>query len=160
MQKSLMIPIVLQLLGTGVVITRFFIPSGGVRLILAVGLFGYSLFEAFAHVSTSAGIIFVGIDVILIAVLVLIGTRTIARPPVALKTSLSYADGVTSPSSDLLQGFLGKEGSAVTPLHPTGIAFIDGKRVEVATSGEYIGKLSAIKVVAVTGKQVMVKKKE
>jgi membrane-bound serine protease (ClpP class) len=158
MHNSLVIPVFLQLLGTGVVIAEFFIPSGGILSILAAGLFGYSLYDVFAHVSTNAGIVFVVIDVIFIPVLVLIGIRTIARSPAALKTTLSQAEGVTSQASDL-QEFLGKEGSAVTPLHPAGIAFIEGKRVDVVTSGEYIGKLSAIKVVAVTGNQVVVKKK-
>ena len=157
MNKQLLIPIVLQLLGTGVVIAEFFIPSGGLFSIVAAGLFGYSLYGVFAHVSIGAGIVFVVLDAVLIPVLVLIGIRTIAKSPAALKTTLSQAEGVTSQSADL-QEFLGKEGSAITPLHPAGIALIEGKRVDVVTSGEYIGKLSAVKVVAVTGNQVVVKK--
>jgi len=157
MPKQLLIPIVLQLLGTGVVIAEFFIPSGGLFSIVAAGLFGYSLYGVFAQVSTGAGIVFVVIDTALIPVLVLIGIRTIAKSPAALKTTLSQAEGVTSQPADL-QEFLGKEGSAITPLHPAGIALIEGKRVDVVTSGEYIGKLSAVKVVAVTGNQVVVKK--
>ena len=159
MHNPLFLPIILQVLGTAVVIAEFFIPSGGFLSIVAAGLFGYSLYAVFAHVSTNAGIVFVVSDVILIPVLILIGIRMIARSPAALKTTLSQAEGVSSQPEDM-EKLAGKEGTAITPLHPAGIALIEGKRIDVVSSGEYIGKLSAVKVVAVTGNQVVVKKKE
>ena len=159
MHNPLFLPIVLQVLGTAVVIAEFFIPSGGFLSIVAAGLFGYSLYAVFAHVSTNAGIVFVVSDVILIPVLILIGIRMIAKSPAALKTTLSQAEGVSSQPEDM-EKLAGKEGTAITPLHTAGIALIEGKRIDVVSSGEYIGKLSAVKVVAVTGNQVVVKKKE
>jgi membrane-bound ClpP family serine protease len=44
-------------------------------------------------------------------------------------------------------------------LHPSGIALIGGKRVDVVSGGEYIGKLTPITVTTVTGNQIVVKKK-
>jgi membrane-bound serine protease (ClpP class) len=40
------------------------------------------------------------------------------------------------------------------------MAIIDGKRVDVVTRGEYIEKDSAIMVIAVTGNQIIVRKKD
>ncbi len=53
--------------------------------------------------------------------------------------------------------FLGREGTAVTPLRPTGIAEIDGERVEVTTEGSYIAAGSPVRVVAVDRQHVFVR---
>jgi membrane-bound serine protease (ClpP class) len=156
---SLLLPIVLQVLGTLVIIAEFFIPSGGFLSIAAAGLFGYSLYSAFAHVSMGAGYFFVAADAVLIPVLVVAGIRMIARGPASLKTTLSQAEGVSSQPAEQ-QHYIGMDGSTVTALHPAGIAFIGGKRLDVVSSGEYIGKLVPVTVIAVTGNQIVVKKKK
>jgi len=158
MNKALILPIILQLVGTAVVISEFFIPSGGILSIAAAGFFGYSLYLVFAHVSAGAGYIFVVADAILIPLLVLVGIRFIAKGPASLHTTLSQAEGVTSQPEEL-SAFIGKEGTTVTALHPSGIALIGGKRVDVVSGGEYIGKLTPVTVVTVTGNQIVVKKK-
>ena len=156
---SVILPVVLQVLGTVVVIAEFFIPSGGFLSIAAAGLFGYSLYVAFANISIGTGYVFVAADAVLIPVLVVVGVRMIARGPASLKTTLSQAEGVTSQPLEL-QHYLGKEGTTVTALHPAGIALIEGKRLDVVSSGEYIGKLVPVTVTAVTGNQIVVRKKE
>ena len=158
MNKTLLLPIVLQFLGTAVIISEFFIPSGGFLSILAAGLFGYSLYIVFAHVSAGVGYIFIAVDAVLIPIIVLFGIRVIAKGPASLHTTLSQAEGVTSQPEEL-KVYIGKEGTTVTALHPAGIALIEGKRVDVVSSGEYIGKLVPISVITVTGNQIVVKKK-
>jgi membrane-bound ClpP family serine protease len=158
MNKTLLLPSVLQLLGTAVIISEFFIPSGGFLSILAAGLFGYSLYLVFAHVSTGAGYLFIAIDAVLIPIIVLMGIKMIAKGPASLHTTLSQAEGVTSQPEDY-KAYEGKDGTTVSALHPSGIALIDGKRIDVVSSGEYIGKLVPITVIAVTGNQIVVKKK-
>ena len=54
---------------------------------------------------------------------------------------------------------LALEGKAITDLHPAGTAFIDGKRVDVVSRGEYIEKDSDLLVTAVTANQIVVRKK-
>jgi membrane-bound serine protease (ClpP class) len=158
MNKTLLLPVILQVVGTVIVVSEFFIPSGGFLSIAAAGFFGYSLYLVFAKVSLGAGYIFVAVDAVVIPVIVLFGIRMIAKGPASLHATLSQADGVTSQPEDL-KTYADKEGTTVTALHPAGIAFIDGKRLDVVSSGEYIGKLVPIKVIAVTGNQVVVKKK-
>ncbi len=158
MNKALLLPIILQILGTAIIISEFFIPSGGFLSIAAAGFFGYSLYLVFAKVSLGAGYIFVAADAVAIPIIVLFGIRMIAKGPASLHATLSQADGVTSQPEDL-KAYADKEGTTVTALHPAGIALIEGKRVDVVSSGEYIGKLVPIRVVAVTGNQIVVKKK-
>jgi membrane-bound serine protease (ClpP class) len=159
MHNPLVLPVVLQALGTAVVIAEFFIPSGGALSIIAAALFGYSLYWVFANVSAGAGFIFVGIDAVLIPALVLMGIRTIARSRASLRATLSKADGVTSQPEEW-QRYVGKTGTAVTALHPAGIALVEGKRLDVVSAGEYIGKLTPVIVISVTGNQIVVKKKD
>ncbi|MBU0993802.1 MAG: serine protease [Proteobacteria bacterium] len=153
------IPVLLQLAGVVVVIAEIIIPSGGILAILSLGIFGYSLYLVFQHVSSSAGFLFLGMDAILIPVTILLGLKLLAKSPATLQTKLSSKNGVTVQSSEL-EFYIGLEGTAMTDLRPSGIALINGKRVDVVTRGEYLEKNSPITVFTVTGNQIIVQKKE
>lgn len=159
MNDSLFLPIILQLVGVVVIIAEIILPSGGILSIVALGVFGYSLFIVFNEISMTIGFSFVAADLILIPVLVIVGLKLLARSPVTLRKTLSRKEGVSSQSSEL-ESYVGTQGNAVTDLRPAGIAFINGKRVDVVTRGEYLEKDSAIIVTAVTGNQIIVRKKD
>ena len=159
MNDSLLLPIILQLVGVVVIIAEIILPSGGILSIAALGVFGYSLFIAFNEISMTIGFSFVAADLILIPVLVIVGLKLLARSPVTLRKTLSRKEGVSSQSSEL-ESYVGTQGNAVTDLRPAGIAVINGKRVDVVTRGEYLEKDSAIIVTAVTGNQIIVRKKD
>ena len=53
--------------------------------------------------------------------------------------------------------YLGKTGVAVTPLRPTGVARIDGERIEVATEGDFIAAGSNVRVVAMDRRRFFVR---
>jgi len=55
------------------------------------------------------------------------------------------------------RSYLGKIGSAVTPLRPSGVAMVDGNRIDVATEGEFIAAGSRVKVVAMDSRRYFVK---
>jgi len=159
MNDSLFLPIILQLAGVVVIIAEIIIPSGGILSIAALGVFGYSLFIVFNEISMTIGFAFVAADLILIPVLVIVGLKLLARSPATLRKTLSRKEGVSSQSSEL-ESYVGTQGNAVTDLRPAGIAVINGKRVDVVTRGEYLEKDSAIIVTAVTGNQIIVRKKD
>lgn len=159
MNDSLLLPIILQLVGVVVIIAEIILPSGGILSIAALGVFGYSLFIVFNEISMTIGFSFVAADLILIPVLVIVGLKLLARSPVTLRKTLSRKEGVSSQSSEL-ESYVGTQGNAVTDLRPAGIAVINGKRVDVVTRGEYLEKDSAIIVTAVTGNQIIVRKKD
>jgi membrane-bound serine protease (ClpP class) len=142
-----------------VIIAEIIIPSGGILAIVALAVFGYSLFIVFSDISMTIGFFFVAADLILIPVLVIQGLKLLARSPVTLRKTLSRKEGVSSQPSEL-ESYMGAQGNAATDLRPAGIAVIDGKRVDVVTRGEYIEKNAAIIVTAVTGNQIIVRKKD
>ena len=159
MNDRLLLPIILQLVGVVVIIAEIILPSGGILSIAALGVFGYSLFIVFNEISMIIGFSFVAADLILIPVLVIVGLKLLARSPITLRQTLSRKEGVSSQSSEL-ESYVGRQGNALTDLRPAGIAVIYGKRVDVVTRGEYLEKDSAIIVTAVTGNQIIVRKKD
>ena len=159
MNERLLLPIILQVVGVGVVIAEIILPSGGILSIVALGVFGYSLFIVFSEISKTIGFAFVAADLVLIPVLVIVGLKLLARSPVTLRKTLSREEGVSSQPPEL-EGYKGMQGVAVTDLRPAGKAVVNGKRVDVVTRGEYIDKDSLIMVSAVTGNQIIVRKSD
>jgi membrane-bound serine protease (ClpP class) len=70
-----------------------------------------------------------------------------------MQADLGY---VSSPTSD--RGWLGRTGTALSPLHPAGIADIDGARVDVVSDGGFIDAGAAIEVTRVDGNRVVVQR--
>jgi membrane-bound serine protease (ClpP class) len=52
---------------------------------------------------------------------------------------------------------LGKSGTAMTPLRPSGTADIDGKILDVTSDGEFIDSKSPIEVIRIEGNKFVVK---
>ncbi len=154
---NLLIPIILQLAGIGIIIAEIIIPSGGILSILAVGIFAYSLFMVFTTVSVFSGMVFLIADLIMIPALIILGLKFIARSPVTLRETLSREHGVISQAEEM-DRYLGLEGTALTDLRPAGMALLDGQRTDVVTRGEYLEKGTPIIVVKITGNQIVVKK--
>jgi membrane-bound ClpP family serine protease len=157
--NTLTLAILLQLTGVVVVIAEIIIPSGGFISIIAILLFGYSLFLVFQDISSSVGMVFIGADIVLIPILILVGLKLMARSPAMLKKELSRSEGVVSQAAKLNE-YLGREGIAACDLHPAGSVIINGEKVDVVSRGEYIEKGSAVVVHKVTGNQIIVRKKE
>jgi len=51
---------------------------------------------------------------------------------------------------------VGKHGTTQSPLRPSGIALIDGKRVDVVSEGEFIDRDTAIEVTHTEGARIVV----
>lgn len=153
--KAYMIPVVFQILGVLVVVAEIFIPSLGLLTAIALGLIAYSLYLAFTTISSTAGLIFLGADLVLLPLVVIIGLKVLAISPLALRKKLSAKDGVVSQALDL-NTHLDKQGRSITALRPAGTALIDNARLDVVTDGEYIEADVQVMVTGVTGNQIIV----
>jgi membrane-bound ClpP family serine protease len=74
-----------------------------------------------------------------------------------LASTLRSDEEFAERDSDARARYLGKTGAAVTPLRPTGIAEIDGERIEVVTEGEFIAAGSQVRVVAMDRRRYFVR---
>lgn len=155
--KPYILPIFLQVIGILVVIAEIFIPSFGFLMAIAVTVFGYSLYLAFTTLSTTAGMVFTGLDIVLVPVLILFGMKVLSRSSLSLKRELSRQDGVFSQRQGL-EGYMNMTGRSVTDLRPAGMAVINAQRLDVVTDGEYIEADTPIVVVGVAGNRIIVEK--
>jgi membrane-bound serine protease (ClpP class) len=75
-----------------------------------------------------------------------------------LETGLGAGEGYASPPETDRQ-WLGKSGTAVSPLRPSGIAEFDGERVDVVSDGEFIEVGAQIMVTRVDGNRIVVRRR-
>lgn len=149
------------------IIEIFFIPGFGVFGILGIILIVGSLFMALISdlPSIEPGDISMAIYQLtsafvgsLIAILLLLKylPKTKAFSVLVLGEEFEKEKGyVSSPDFSFL---VGKEGTTITDLRPSGIAIIEGKRYDVLSYGEFIEKNSTIKVVNTEGIKIFVAK--
>ncbi|MBN1130487.1 MAG: hypothetical protein JXA71_15955 [Chitinispirillaceae bacterium] len=154
---KLLLPLVLQILGVGVILVEFIVPTAGILSIVALGIFGFSLYWVFTHFPVSVGVAFVVADLIIIPVLVIVGARMLAASRATLRDTLDSKDGAVSQPPEWSQ-VQDKEGVTVSVLRPAGSAMIDGKKYDVVSKGDFIDKGTSIVVVAVEGNRIVVKK--
>jgi membrane-bound serine protease (ClpP class) len=74
-----------------------------------------------------------------------------------LETGLAAGEGYASPP-DADRQWLGKGGIAVSPLRPSGIADVEGERVDVVSDGEFIEAGAQIVVSRVDGNRIVVRR--
>jgi membrane-bound serine protease (ClpP class) len=74
-----------------------------------------------------------------------------------LETGLPAGEGYASQPADDTD-WLGKSGTALSPLRPAGIAEIEGKRVDVVSDGEFIEPGMSILATRVDGNRIVVRR--
>lgn len=153
-----LLPIALILVGLGLILVEVYLVPG----FNVVGILGF-LLMLFA-----VGVVFAerGIGWGLAALLITAGLTTAtfywlwtsgAWDRFILETTLKADEERVTRETEYRSRYLGKDGVAVTPLRPTGIAEIDGERIEVVTEGDFIAAGSEVRVVAMDRRRYFVR---
>jgi len=153
--KAYLLPVFLQVIGLLVVVAEVFIPSMGLLSIIAIGLISYSLYLVSTGVSSQVFWIFLGGDLLILPMVLILGLKILGRSSLALKKELSSRDGVVSQSPDQAS-YLDKMGKTITALRPSGAALIDGQRLDVVADGDYMDAETPVRVVRIAGNQIIV----
>ena len=157
--KPYLLPVLLQAIGILVIFAEIFIPSFGLLAVIALAVFSYSLYLVFTTISSTAGLVFAGLDLLLVPVCIVFGMKILAKSPLALRQELSRKQGVVSQAKEL-ETYLHLKGVSITDLRPAGMAEINTKRLDVVTDGEYIEANTPVVVTSVTGNRIIVQKIE
>jgi len=159
----------LLLVGSGLVLLVleiFVIPGFGLAGVLGIGalLAGLSLSligggATWEFILKAAGRVVFSLLLALVASLAVL--RFLPRLPfgrrLILETELlAGAGGSSAPESDRM--WLGKSGTALSPLRPAGIAEIEGERVDVVSDGDLIEPGVPIVVTHVDGNRIVVRR--
>ncbi len=158
----------LLLIGLGLVLMAvevFVLPGFGVAGVLGIlsllGGLGSSLigagatWEAVAGAAGRAALSLVAAIAVGVALLRLFPRMPIGRRLI-LETGLSAVAGYTSePEKD--HRWLGHHGTTESPLRPSGIARLDGERVDVVSDGAFLEPGTPIEVIRVDGNRIVVR---
>lgn len=71
-------------------------------------------------------------------------------------TALATGEGRSPTESESRAHLVGLTGTAMTPLHPSGTARVDGERYDVVTSGDMVDKGTPIRVTMISGNRIVV----
>ncbi len=152
------LPIALILVGLGLIAVEVYLVPG----FNVVGIFGFIvILFAIGYTFTESGL--------LGGIYVIVGTAIAggglfywmwtsgAWDRFILGTTITGERPGEDRESERRAKYLGKTGVAVTPLRPTGVARIDGERIEVATEGDFIAAGSNVRVVAMDRRRFFVR---
>ena len=153
--------IMLLITGLFLIGAEVFIPGGVLGLIGGIALIGASI-AAFADpgISNTAATAITGGIVISIGVVIYLWIRFFPKTPVGKKMTVSRDLHSAKGTEGGLAELLGKRGVTISPLHPGGYAEIEGRRVDVITMGEMVGRDKDIKVIEIEGNRVVVEAAE
>lgn len=142
--------ILLFIVGLAAVFAEILIPGMIVGICGAIGMVA-SMYWAYHMDATNLGHTMVAVSVVSVPVFVILWYRLASKTFAVTATE----EGFVPPGE--FGKLMGQEGVALSDLHPTGIASINGRRVDVVTRGEMIVKNTRFKVIEVHGNRVVVK---
>lgn len=137
---------------TGLVLLFLELFAPGVMMaFLGVSLVIIGVVLAFWHHPPIYGTSLLGIAIVLVPSVLLWVLKKIT-----LSTSQNLEDGYTS-TEDKFDTLAGQDGVTLTPLRPSGMAVIAGRRVDVTSETAMIEKDTPVKVVKVEGSRIVVR---
>lgn len=151
--------IILVLVGMILIVVEMIIPgfgaagvSGGIAVIAGLVIGSDSITGAMFSLLIIVALLAVIATVIFRSAL----KGKLSRSPVVLNTAIEA--GSSSLSGAEMKAVIGKRGRTVTALRPSGIAIIDGKRIDVCSEAEFIDRGEEIEVESTDGMRVLVKR--
>lgn len=154
----MILPLLLLVLGFGLVACEVFFPSFGVLSVLAGASVLAAIVLGFQHSAplgwTVLGVAVVGIPMFLILAFRVfptspLGRRMVAQGPAWKKEERAAVEHAA-------QRFVGQEGWADSPLRPAGIASFAGERVDVITRGEHLESGTRVRALRFVGNRLVV----
>ena len=161
--------------GLMLVVLEVFLPSFGLLTVGALCCFGLSVWQAYAGAGPAAAWIMGVVAPVLTVFILYYGLKYMPRsgwgrglvlfdpadegatvPATSTESSALSAEGGTD--EDELKPLIGKEGVAQSDLRPAGVALIGGSRLDVVTEGSMIDAGGRVKVIAVEGNRVVVRR--
>ncbi|MFS0780864.1 nodulation protein NfeD [Bacillus sp. 1P06AnD] len=149
--------LVLFVIGIALILLELIIPGGVVGTLGFAAIVG-SLFiagESNTHMAISILIALVVSLAVSILMVKVFGKQMKFFRRMILTDSTNSESGYVSNINRL--DLIGRTGVAVTPLRPSGIAFIDEERIDVVTEGSFIPTGSEVKIVKTEGSRIVVR---
>ncbi len=134
-----------------------FLPSLGALTLIALGAFISSFYFAF-EVGPGFGWSVIGVSAVGVPVTLVAAFRIFPKTALG-KHMILFRPKRESPTAphERFAGYSGKQGLSLTPLRPSGIVRLEGRRLDVVTRGEMIESGINVRVVEVLGNRIVVR---
>jgi membrane-bound serine protease (ClpP class) len=148
--------ILLSIIGIAAILAELVLP-GGILGVIGIGLLVATVVVTFAKFGATAGII--ASILLLVFCFVVLGwwMKYFHRLPLTRKLILQNESGEKTEKKEERDSFVGRTGTTLTDLMPSGRAKIDGKKIDVIAEAGSIKADTEISVVAVKGPSVIVR---
>ena len=161
MLNPLVWPILLLMLGLGLVMLEIFVPSGGILGVLATISVLVSISMAFYHHGPRAGFVFVLVTMVAVPATLILAFKLLPQTPVGRQLLLQTpSEADVLPDDDhrrQLRALLGQVGRAKSLMLPSGAVEVGGLTVDALSEGLAIEPGTSVRVVAVHGPRVVVR---
>ena len=147
------------LVGLGLLIFEMFTPGMGIPGLLGIAALIAAVVlraDTLASALITLALILVILGIAAFFVYRSFQKGAISRSQVVLKDTIEEKS--TSLSDAAAQELIGLEGECLTALRPSGNADSDGRKLDVVSAGEFIEKGSRVRIEAVEGLRILVKK--
>ena len=153
---SLALAVGLLGLGLALIVAEVLFPSLGLLSLLATAALLAAVLVAFGE-SSATGVKFLVAAALLVPAAILLGLKLFPSSPMGrymVSPGLSFEGEAATDARD--RAAIGRDGTVESALRPTGIARIDGRRVDVVTRGELLEPGTRVRVVVVSGNRLIV----
>lgn len=145
-------------LGLSLLIFEMFTPGLGVPGLLGLVLIIAAVVlraDTFANGAVTLAIIFIVIGIAGFFIYRSFKRGLISRSPIVLKERIEETS--TPLMGEKMQQLVGREGTALSALRPSGTIAVGEQRLDVMTEGEFVMKGARVRIVRVEGLRVLVK---
>ena len=144
----------LLIAGIALLLAEVFLPGMVAGVLGVVCLLGAAV-VGFAEFGPKVGSLILMAELVAGTILTILWMRYFPKTPFGKKYILDPSTASHAPTAP--EQWVGRAGVALTDLRPAGAARLDGKKVDVITTGEHLEAGTRIKVVRVDGPSVFVR---
>ncbi|OWK38061.1 hypothetical protein [Fimbriiglobus ruber] len=159
MDSYLLLAIILIGFGAVLIVSEFFLPTGGVLVVAAVACFAVAVGVTLLYGDTleaAAVTITVSVGLPIAGVLLFNAYKRLSLTP-GPDSDSGGATVASTPEMAVLAQLKGQFGKTVTPMRPSGSVEIDGRRIDAMTEGMMLAAGVAVKCVDVRAGRVIVR---
>ena len=155
-QASILV-IILAIIGlAGILWELHVVPGHGAPGVLGGAVLLLSVLLAFGTPMIFVAMQTVASAIVLTVILFYVATRIFPENAWMKKLTFAGAQGADYVTSSDFSSLLGKSGVAASYLRPSGVALVDGERVDVLTQGEFIHEGTPVRITRVEGARIFV----
>ncbi len=135
---------------------EIFVPGGVLGTFGGAALLG-AVATGFVAFGPQRGVLAALLILVFLGLSIILWMQLIPRSGIGRKLTLTVDLGASKSASTPWKEWVGKEGVAVSPLGPSGVIRVDGRRLDAVAEGHWIEAGSPVRVVHVTGNHLTVR---